>query len=134
MERERNINNSLSCCEREHMCQANMHMCVFVYVRERQSSAPLSLCVQCSDRCLCVGAGLARHLSFSLLQCSWSNNCVWGWVPNSALASLLASQSLKSRLFIEIENEAKEDASRLLLPLPLLTASKHKFALLLSLL
>lgn len=120
-----------------------MHMCVFVYVRERQSSAPLlSLCVQCSDRCLCVGAGLARHLShsFSLLQCSWSNNCVcvWGWVPNSALAaaSLLASQSLKSRLFIEIENEAKEDASRLLLPLPLplLTASKHKFALLLSLL
>lgn len=125
------------------MCQANMHMCVFVYVRERQSSAPLlSLCVQCSDRCLCVGAGLARHLSlshsFSLLQCSWSNNCVcvWGWVPNSALAaaSLLTSQSLKSRLFIEIENEAKEDASRLLLRLPLLTASKHKFALLLSLL
>lgn len=44
-----------------------MHMCVFVYVRERQSSVPLlSLCVQCSDRCLCVGAGLARHLSLSL--------------------------------------------------------------------
>lgn len=125
------------------MCQANMHMCVFVYVRERQSSAPLlSLCVQCSDRCLCVGAGLARHLSLSLtlsLSCNAAGQttvCVWGWVPNSALAaaSLLTSQSLKSRLFIEIENEAKEDASRLLLPLPLLTASKHKFALLLSLL
>lgn len=116
------------------MCQANMHMCVFVYVRERQSSAPLSQCVQCSDRCLCVGAGLARHLSLSLSCNAAGQTTVWGWVPNSALASLPASQSLKSRLFIEIENEAKEDASRLLLPLPLLTASKHKFALLLSLL
>lgn len=104
----------------------------------------LSHCVCSAVTGVCVWGPVwaAISLCLSLAMQLVKQLCVWGWVPNSALAatatSLLASQSLKSRLFIEIENEAKEDCSRLLLPLPLplalLTTSKQKFALLLSVL
>lgn len=53
---------------------------------------------------------------------------LWGWVlPVSALASLPTSASLKSRLFIEIENEATQQGrqrKQMLLPQRLLRCIK----------